>query len=97
MPNQISGGERQRVSIARSMIHNPSVILADEPTASLDTQRAFQVTQTYSELIHENGKAGIMVTHDLRMCKYVDKIIQIADGKITSVLKNRDEIEALIS
>jgi putative ABC transport system ATP-binding protein len=97
MPNQISGGERQRVSIARSMIHNPSVILADEPTASLDTQRAFQVTQTYSELIHENGKAGIMVTHDLRMCKYVDKIIQIADGKITAVLNNRDEIEALIS
>jgi putative ABC transport system ATP-binding protein len=97
MPNQISGGERQRVSIARSMIHNPSVILADEPTASLDTQRAFQVTQTYAEMIHENGKAGIMVTHDLRMCKYVDKIIQIADGKITSILNNREDIEALIS
>jgi len=97
LPNQLSGGERQRVSIARSMIHNPSVILADEPTASLDTQRAFQVTQTYAELIHENGKAGIMVTHDLRMCKYVDKIIQIADGKITSVLSDRQEIEAMIS
>ena len=97
MPNQLSGGEKQRVSIARSMIHNPSVILADEPTASLDTQRAFQVTQTYAELIHENGKAGIMVTHDLRMCKYVDKIIQIADGKISSILNNRAEIEALIS
>jgi len=97
LPNQLSGGERQRVSIARSMIHNPSVILADEPTASLDTQRAFQVTQTYAELIHENGKAGIMVTHDLRMCKYVDKIVQIADGKITSILNNRQEIDALIS
>ena len=97
LPNQLSGGERQRVSIARSMIHNPSVILADEPTASLDTQRAFQVTQAYSELIHENGKAGIMVTHDLRMCKYTDKIIQIEDGKITNVLNSRDEIDALIS
>ena len=97
LPNQLSGGERQRVSIARSMIHNPSVILADEPTASLDTQRAFQVTQAYSELIHENGKAGIMVTHDLRMCKYTDKIIQIEDGKITTVLNSRDEIDALIS
>jgi putative ABC transport system ATP-binding protein len=97
LPNQLSGGERQRVSIARSMIHNPSVILADEPTASLDTQRAFQVTQAYSELIHENGKAGIMVTHDLRMCKYTDKIIQIEDGKITSILSNRQEIDALIS
>ncbi len=97
LPNQLSGGERQRVSIARSMIHNPSVILADEPTASLDTQRAFQVTQAYSELIHENGKAGIMVTHDLRMCKYTDKIIQIEDGKITSILDSRQEIDALIS
>ena len=97
LPNQLSGGERQRVSIARSMIHNPSVILADEPTASLDTQRAFQVTQAYSELIHENGKAGIMVTHDLRMCKYTDKIIQIEDGKITSILNSRQEIDALVS
>jgi len=97
LPNQLSGGQRQRVAIARSMIHDPSVILADEPTASLDTQRAYQVTQDYSELIHENGKAGIMVTHDLRMCKYVDKIIQIEDGKIISILDTRPEIEALIS
>ncbi len=97
LPNQLSGGERQRVAIARSMIHNPSVILADEPTASLDTQRAYQVTQDYAELIHENGKAGVMVTHDLRMCKYVDKIIQIEDGKIISVLNSKSEIETLIS
>jgi putative ABC transport system ATP-binding protein len=97
LPNQLSGGERQRVAIARSMIHDPSVILADEPTASLDTERAYQVTQLYAELIHENGKAGIMVTHDLRMCKYVDKIIQIEDGKIASVLESGEEIEALIS
>jgi putative ABC transport system ATP-binding protein len=97
MPNQLSGGQRQRVSIARSMIHNPSVILADEPTASLDTERAFQVTQIYSELIHEKGKAGIMVTHDLRMCRYVDKIIQIADGKITSILDTKEEIDSLIA
>jgi len=97
LPNQLSGGQRQRVAIARSMIHDPSVILADEPTASLDTQRAYQVTQDYSELIHENGKAGIMVTHDLRMCKYVDKIIQIEDGKIISILDTKPEIEALIS
>lgn len=97
LPNQLSGGQRQRVSIARSLIHNPSVVLADEPTASLDTERAYQVTQIYADLIHEQGKAGIMVTHDLRMCKYVDKIIQIEDGKVTSILENRTEIEALIS
>jgi len=97
LPNQLSGGERQRVAIARSTVHNPSVILADEPTASLDTERAFQVTRLYADLIHEENKAGIMVTHDLRMCKYVDKIIQINDGKISSVLDNQEEINALIS
>jgi putative ABC transport system ATP-binding protein len=97
LPNQLSGGQRQRVSIARSLIHDPSVVLADEPTANLDTERAYQVTQLYADLIHENNKAGIMVTHDLRMCKYVDKIIQIEDGKIVSTLENKAEIEALIS
>lgn len=96
LPNQLSGGQRQRVAIARSLIHNPSVVLADEPTASLDTERAFQVTKLYADLIHENNKAGIMVTHDLRMCKYVDKIIQIEDGKIASILDQQQEIDALI-
>jgi putative ABC transport system ATP-binding protein len=97
LPSQLSGGQRQRVAIARSTIHDPSVILADEPTASLDTERAFQVTKLYADLIHEKNRAGIMVTHDLRMCKYVDRIIQIEDGKIISILNDRPSIEALIS
>lgn len=96
LPNQLSGGQRQRVAIARSLIHNPSVVLADEPTASLDTERAFQVVKLYADLIHENNKAGIMVTHDLRMCKYVDKIIQIEDGKISAMLDQQQDIDALI-
>jgi len=97
LPSQLSGGQRQRVAIARSLIHNPSVVLADEPTASLDTERAFQVTMLYADLIHEEQRAGIMVTHDLRMCRYVDRIIQIEDGRIASIISEREDIDALIN
>lgn len=96
LPNQLSGGQRQRVAIARSLIHNPSVVLADEPTASLDTERAFQVVKLYADLIHEQKKAGIMVTHDLRMCTHVDKIIQVHDGQIQAVFSSREEIDNMI-
>jgi putative ABC transport system ATP-binding protein len=94
-PSQLSGGQQQRVAIARALIHEPSVVLADEPTASLDTQRANQVVATFADLIHEQNRAGIMVTHDLRMCKYVDKMIRMEDGKINQILTNRAEIDAL--
>lgn len=97
LPNQLSGGQRQRVAIARSLIHNPSVVLADEPTASLDTERAYQVVKIFADLIHEKNKAGIMVTHDLRMCKYVDKIFQMMDGKIVNVVEGQQAINSMIS
>jgi putative ABC transport system ATP-binding protein len=86
LPSQLSGGQRQRVAIARALIHDPSLVLADEPTSSLDTERANQVVQIFRDLIHEEGKAGIMVTHDLRMVQYVDKVIQMVDGKIVQVI-----------
>ncbi len=97
LPGQMSGGQQQRVAIARALIHNPSVVLADEPTASLDTERAFQVVQTFAALIHENNRAGIMVTHDLRMCRYVDRVLQMRDGKLVRVYETRAEIDALAS
>ncbi len=95
LPGQMSGGQQQRVAIARALIHNPSVVLADEPTASLDTERAFQVVQTFAGLIQENKRAGIMVTHDLRMCRYVDRVLQMRDGKLVREITQRDEIDAL--
>lgn len=97
LPNQLSGGQKQRVAIARSLIHDPSLVLADEPTASLDSERAYQVVKIFSDLIHEEKKAGIIVTHDLRMCIYVDKVIQLRDGKIESFLTTRSEIDNFIA
>ena len=92
LPGQMSGGQQQRVAIARALIHTPSLVLADEPTASLDTERAYQVVETFSGLIHEQKRAGIMVTHDLRMCVYVDRVLQMRDGKLVRIISNRDEI-----
>jgi putative ABC transport system ATP-binding protein len=95
LPRQLSGGQQQRVAIARALIHQPSVVLADEPTASLDTERAFQVVETFSKIIREQGRAGVMVTHDLRMCQYVDRVLQMSDGKLIKVIADPAEIAAL--
>ncbi|MCB0035154.1 MAG: ABC transporter ATP-binding protein [Anaerolineales bacterium] len=94
LPSQLSGGQQQRVAIARSLVHDPQVVLADEPTASLDTERAYQVVETFAELIHEQNRAGIMVTHDLRMCAYVDRVIQMIDGRLARIITEPAEIEA---
>ncbi len=82
-PDQLSGGERQRAAIARAFMNDPSIILADEPTASLDTQRAFEVVQLISHGVRSRNKAAIMVTHDERLLKYCDKVYQMLDGNLT--------------
>jgi len=92
LPGQMSGGQQQRVAIARALIHNPSLVLADEPTASLDTERAYQVVETFAGLIHEQKRVGIMVTHDLRMCEYVDRVLMMQDGKLVRIFSTREEI-----
>jgi len=96
LPGQMSGGQQQRVAIARALIHNPSLVLADEPTASLDTERAFQVVKTFAGLIHEQNRAGIMVTHDLRMCEYVDRVLLMRDGQLVETYSTPGEIQKLI-
>jgi putative ABC transport system ATP-binding protein len=97
LPGQMSGGQQQRVAIARALIHNPSLVLADEPTASLDTERAYQVVETFAGLIHEQNRAGIMVTHDLRMCEFVDRVLLMQDGKLVRTYTGREEIRELVS
>ena len=81
-PDQLSGGERQRTAIARAFMNDPSIILADEPTASLDTKRAFEAVQLIAKEVKSRNKATIMVTHDERMLKYCDKVYRIEDGKL---------------
>jgi len=88
LPSQLSGGQQQRVAIARALIHQPTVVLADEPTASLDTERAHQVVDTFATLIHHDRRAGIMVTHDLRMCRAVDRVIVLRDGVVDRTLED---------
>lgn len=79
-PHQLSGGERQRTAIARAFMNDPSIILADEPTANLDTKRAHEVVALISEEVKARKKAAIMVTHDERMLSYCDRVYRIEDG-----------------
>lgn len=84
-PEQLSGGERQRVAIARALMNDPNVILADEPTASLDSKRAFEVVELIAKVVKNRNKAAIMVTHDERMLPYCDRVYRIEEGKLELV------------
>ena len=79
-PAELSGGERQRVAIVRALYHDPTIIFADEPPASLDTDKAFEVVKILAEETKEKNKATIMVTHDLRLVDYCDKVYLMEDG-----------------
>lgn len=81
-PKDLSGGERQRAAIARALFHDPSVILADEPTASLDTERAVEVVEILARETKDKKKATIMVTHDERLIGYCDKVYYMEDGEL---------------
>lgn len=85
LPEQLSGGERQRVAIGRALMNDPDLILVDEPTAALDTQLGRQVVELLAREVKQRGKTGIMVTHDLRMVQYTDRVFEILDGHLTHV------------
>ncbi|MFM8772878.1 MAG: ATP-binding cassette domain-containing protein, partial [Actinomycetota bacterium] len=85
LPEQLSGGERQRVAIGRALMNDPDLVLVAEPTAALDTALGRQVVQLLRREIKDRGKTGIMVTHDLRMVEYTDRVFEILDGHLTHV------------
>ncbi|MEH7347384.1 MULTISPECIES: ABC transporter ATP-binding protein [Bacillaceae] len=82
-PENLSGGERQRVAIARALMNDPEVIFADEPTASLDSERGRSVVEMLSKEVKQRQKAAIMVTHDKRMLDLCDRVVYIENGKLT--------------
>lgn len=82
-PEALSGGERQRVAIARALMNEPEVILADEPTANLDFQRGHEVVSMLAREVRSRDTAAIMVTHDERMLDLCDRVVRIADGRLS--------------
>lgn len=82
-PKELSGGQQQRVAIARALYADPAIILADEPTASLDSEKVEEVGKLFKSLAKQKEKAIILVTHDLRLNKYSDKIYEMLDGRLS--------------
>lgn len=82
-PKELSGGQQQRVAIARALYADPAIILADEPTASLDSEKVEEVGKLFKSLAKQKEKAIILVTHDLRLNKYSDKIYEMLDGHLS--------------
>lgn len=81
-PEKLSGGERQRVAIARAFMNDPEIILADEPTASLDSKRGRDVAEMLAHEVKTRGKAAVMVTHDERVLDLCDRVVMIKDGTL---------------
>lgn len=81
-PNELSGGEKQRVAAARALIMKPDIILADEPTGSLDTQNKKELSELLLQLRHNYGQTILLVTHDKELASIADRVIEIIDGKV---------------
>ena len=82
LPHELSGGEQQRVAIARAIVTNPSAVLADEPTAALDSGNGQTLMRILASIAHERGSAVLVVTHDPRVLPFADRIVQIEDGRL---------------
>lgn len=89
LPKKLSGGQKQRVAIARALVTDPSMILCDEPTASLDAKSAKVIMEELKQL-SKNGKAVIIVTHDLRLRQFADHIIYVEEGHVSTTIKDEE-------
>ena len=97
-PSQLSGGQQQRVSIARAFVNNPEIVFADEPTGNLDTKTTYQMMDLMMGLCQKNKQTLIIVTHDIEISAYAQRIVHISDGKIEKIdynarnIKNSNEL-----
>ncbi|MBU0457080.1 MAG: ABC transporter ATP-binding protein [Nanoarchaeota archaeon] len=87
-PNELSGGQQQRVAIARALINNPEIVLADEPTGNLDSKSGQQVMDLLAKLHTQEKKTIILITHDIELVRYAQKIVHIKDGEIVKIKHN---------
>ncbi len=85
LPTTLSGGEKQRVAVARALINSPQLILADEPTASLDYENGRRVMELLSQQAHREGRSVVVITHDERMLDVCDRVLRVIDGTLTEV------------
>lgn len=83
-PRELSGGQQQRVAIARAIVGDTSILLADEPTAALDSENGIMIMQTLHDLAHQAGRAVVVVTHDPRAAPFADRMLELSDGRICS-------------
>jgi putative ABC transport system ATP-binding protein len=95
-PSKLSGGEKQRVAIARALAGSPSVILADEPTAALDSENGKAVMALLAEVAKDTRRAVLVVTHDHRTLGYADRMIRMEDGRIVGRARRRQDIKPLL-
>ncbi len=93
-PNMLSGGESQRVAIARSMVKKPEIVLADEPTANLDSKNSHHILQTMKKLNEELEVTFLFATHDEKVMKYLNRIVSLEDGKVVSDKVNNAKTES---
>ncbi len=91
-PEELSGGQRQRIAIARALMNDPALILADEPTASLDSHRGRAVVELLAGEVHERDKAAVLVTHDERLLDLVDRVVHIEDGRLVKDTVTADRV-----
>ncbi|MDO4592661.1 MAG: ATP-binding cassette domain-containing protein, partial [Comamonadaceae bacterium] len=87
-PAELSGGQQQRVAIARAIVSNPTVLLADEPTGNLDTQRSEEIMELLWKLNHEQGITVLMVTHEPEMAAYARRLVRFKDGLLDADVRN---------